>query len=166
MDLCKSKVFIISSFVIVKSPFFNLQVHYNTRSLKSQLIFTNFLLKCQERKEVEGWTRTNIITYSVFSTIEVLPHIFGTPPRTWTLTNSFGDYRATNYTRGVWSRILLVIYTHIIRPLCVYSILCFVSLNKLSQYCLFLLCYNRHCKWLEFKNDLCIFLKNRSNWWG
>ena len=58
------------------------------------------------------------------------------------------------------------IYTPISRALGVNTIVRNITLNILSQYCLFLLGYNRHCKWLEFKNDLCIFLKNRSNWLG
>ena len=106
-----------------------------------------------------GWTtsiNSNQLSYITIFT--------GTPPRTWTLTNSFGDYRATNYTRGVWSRVSYFIYTLTTPLISVNIIICSVSLNTLSQYCLFLLCYNRHCKWLEFKNDLCIFLKNRSNW--
>ena len=64
-------------------------------SLKSQLIFNNFLLKCQERKEVVGWTRTNIITYSVFSTIEVPPHIIGRGTWIRTKIDGFGDREPT-----------------------------------------------------------------------
>ena len=42
-----------------------------------------------------GWTRTNIITYSVFSTIEVLPHIFGRGTWIRTKIDGFGDREPT-----------------------------------------------------------------------